>query len=212
MKIGLPIGSFTIENGYQNIHQIFQGGGLDMPQIRQMNVYDIGVRYKRFYAEIGGAKEFGNSNIPAFSNDRFSVNSTFSMWWVDLGYSVWQNRNSALLLRLGIGQVVSSYDIRSLQNISPVDFEDLLTGGGNSSTLIDHENTFLDISAEWWVGRAKSHTSFGEAIRIGYRRGINETAWEATDASTLNAPMDRMGQIYFNFSFHLGRSFPSKSK
>jgi hypothetical protein len=213
MTLGLPGGSFSYETGYQNIHQIFQDGGLDVPQIHQMNAFGIGVRYKRFYAEIGGANGFNNSATPTFSNDRFSVNSTSAMGWVNLGYSVWQNRNSALLLRLGIGQAGSSYDIRSLENRSPVDFDGLLTeGAGNPSTLIYHENTFLDIGLEIWRGRAKKQTSIGEAIRIGYRRGINETAWEAIDANSLNAPLDRMGQIYLNIGFHIGGNFPSKSK
>ncbi|MFK7924802.1 MAG: hypothetical protein AB8H47_22780 [Bacteroidia bacterium] len=212
-KLGLPAGSFAYQSGYQNMDQILRDGGFDIPRVRQVNIFELGMRYKRFYAEIGGASNFISSPIPPFSNERFSINASSMMGYVDLGYSVWQNRNSALLLRLGIGQLGSSYDIRSLQNVSPLDFDDLLTEiPPNPSTLIYHENTFLDISAEFWKGRAKNRTSFGEAVKIGYRRGINETAWEAINTTPLNAPLDRMGEFYLNICFHLGYTVLPKSK
>lgn len=213
LKLGLPAGSFAYQSGYQNIQQILQDGGFDIPRIRQMNVIEIGVRYKRLYLEMGGASPFVNSPVSPFSNGRSSVNFSNMMGWVDAGFSVLQNRNSALILRLGVEGGESSYQIRSLQNVNQVDFDNLLTeAGSTSSSLIYHEYAFWDISVEWWKGRAKSRTSFGEAIRIGYRRGINETAWETLDAPSINAPLDRMGEMYLNICFHLGYSFPSKSE
>ncbi|MCB0847708.1 MAG: hypothetical protein KDE26_30860 [Bacteroidetes bacterium] len=212
-KFGLPAGSFSYDAGYANIRRVLQDGEMDLPRISQINVFEVGGRFKRFYLEMGVAGQFINSPIPPFFNDRFTVDFSRMMGWGDIGVSVWQNRNSALILRLGAGSVGSSYQIRSLENVNQVDFEDLLTEtGANSSTLIYHENTFLDMSVEWWKGRAKSRTSFGEAIRFGYRWGVKETAWEVLDAPSVNAPLDRMGEIYFNLCFHLGYNFPQKAK
>lgn len=213
LKLGLPGGSFTHETGHQNLRQILQDGGFRIPKTSQVNVFELGARYKRLYLDMGVASQFINSPIPPFLNSRSSVNSSSMMVWVNAGYSVFQNRNSALILRLGIGGGESSYQIRSLENVSQVDFDNLLTGGGSTtSSLIYHEDTFLDMSLELWRGRAKSRTSLGSAIRLGYRQGLNETAWETLDAPSINAPLDRMSEIYLNICIHLGYNFPKKAK
>ena len=213
LKLGIPIASSTYQTGHKNIRQVFQEGGIDIPRLRSMNVMEVGVRYKRLYLEIGGAGQWINSPIPFSPNDATTVNSSQMSGWVNAGFSVWQNRNSALLLRLGIGADGFSYQIRSLQNVAQVDFRDLLTAtGSTSSTLIYHEDTFLDLGLEVWRGRAKSRGNFGQAIRLGYRHGLQQTAWEALDSTSLNAPLDRMGEIYLHVCFHLGYNFLTKSK
>ncbi len=212
-KLGLPGGSFGVTTGYQNMQQALRDEGIELSRVRELNMLEAGFRYKRLYAEVGFAAESALFPTASFSNDRFAVSSNYLMGSVNLGYSVWQNRNTAILLRLGVGQLRTSYDIRPLDNLSPIDFDNLLAEGtGNPSTLIYHENIFWDISAELWRGRSKNRANFGEAMRIGYRSGINETAWQASNTNSLNAPLDRVGELYFNICFHLGSSFPPIAK
>lgn len=207
-KLGIPAGSLSAITGHQNMQQILQDGGIDFPRFREVNVLEAGFRYNRLYVEGGIATQFPTTPSASFSNNRFYVSSDYIMGAVNLGYSVWQNRNTAVLLRLGVGYNSISYDIRTLQNLSPVDFDKLLVGEpSNPSMLISHENIFWDISVEFWKGRAKNRTNFGEAFRIGYRRGIEDTAWEAFNTTSLNSPMDRVGELYLNICFHLGSSF-----
>lgn len=211
VKMGLPITSFSATTGYQNIRKLVEDGGLEYTRLREMTILEGGLRFKRFYVEAGTAIEVTTSPFTPVSNGFFSLNSTSTTAWLGVGYSVWQDRNSALLLHLGMGLMATSVDFRQVRNINPVDFNTLFTAGaGNPAFLLYHESRFWDIGIEWWQGRAKNQVSVGEAFRIGYRRGINETAWEATNTSSLNAPLDRMGELYFNACFHLGRSYPSK--
>lgn len=212
-KLGLPMASSAYETGHKNIHRLFRENGIDLPNFRPSSVLEVGMRYKRFYVELGGGGQWINSPIPYLANANTTVNSSYMAGWANVGVSVWQNRNSALLLRLGFGGAGYSYQIRSLQNIGEVDFENLFSGDNSaSSSLIYHEDEFLDISVEFWKGRAKSRGSFGEAFRVGYRHGFKETAWEALDTSSINAPLDRMGELYLHFCFHLGYNYPKKSK
>lgn len=210
-KVGPPVASSSLTTGYQNMRQLIDDGGLEYARFREMSILEGGIRFKRFYVEIGTAIEFTPFISDPVSNGFFSMHSTSSIGWLGLGYSVWQDRNSALLVHLGAGLMASSVDIRQVRNLNPVDFNAIYgVGAGNPSILLYHENTFWDIGVEWWQGRAKNRVSAGEAFRIGYRRGINETAWETPNTTSLNAPLDRMGELYFNACFHLGRAYPSK--
>ncbi|MEL7533735.1 MAG: hypothetical protein AAFN10_20650, partial [Bacteroidota bacterium] len=118
-KLGLPAGSLSAITGEQNMLQILQDGGIEFPRFREVNVLEAGFRYKRLYLEGGIATQFPSSPSASFSNRRFHVSSDYLMGAVNMGYSVWQNRNTAILLRLGVGYNIISYDIRSLQNLSP---------------------------------------------------------------------------------------------
>lgn len=212
-KIGVPAGSFAHQFGHGNIQQIIEESGLELDRDRSVSIYEVGARYKRLYLEFGvGNQQFSSPLLPS-KNDRFAINSTHMMAWMNMGFSVWQNRNSAILLRAGVGSMGTTYTIRSLANVRQVDFDNLLTEGGAApATIIHHENSFLDIGIEFWKGRAKSRTSLGEAVRIGYRRGFKETPWETLDTPSINAPLDRISEIYLHVCFHLGPNFPSKSK
>lgn len=211
LKVGPPVATFSETTGYQNMRQLLEDGGLEYTRFREMIVLEGGIRFKRFYAEIGTAIEFTPFISDPVSNGFFSIHSTSSIAWLGVGYSVWQDRNSALLLHVGMGLKANSVNFRQVRNLDPVDFSTLYTAGaGNPSILLYHENTFWDIGVEWWQGRAKNRVSAGEAFRIGYRRGINETAWKSVNTSSLNAPMDRIGELYMYACFHLGRAYPTK--
>lgn len=210
-KVGPPIATFSGTTGYQNMRQYLEDRGLEYTRFREMITLEGGIRFKRFYAEIGTAIEFTPFISDPVSNGFVSIHSVSSVAWLGTGYSVWQDRNSALLFHVGLGHKENSIHFRQVQNLTPVDFDNLFVpGAGNPSILLNHQNTFWDIGVEWWQGRAKNRVSAGEAFRIGYRRGINETAWETPNTTSLNAPLDRMGEIYLNACFHLGRAYPSK--
>lgn len=210
-KVGPPLTAISASTGYKNMRQLIDDGELEFNRFREMTILEGGMRYKRFYLDIGGAIEFGNTISDPVSNGFSSLASTSSTVWMGCGYSVWQDRNSALLIHLGLGQMRSSVDIRQVRNINPIDFNTLYAdGAGNPSTLLYHENAFWDIGVEWWQGRAKNRVNAGETLRFGYRRGINETAWKSVNTSSLNAPMDRIGELYMYACFHLGRAYPTK--
>ena len=213
LNVGLPTASLTYGAGYKNMSKIFQDAGIEIPSVRPVNVFGGGLRYKRIYAELGGATQMFSSPLPLLFGDRYTVNSSYIIAWANLGYSVWQNRNSAVILRLGVGGGGSSYLIRYLENAGQVDFNELFTGSsGAPSTWIYHEDAFWDFSIELWRGRAKSRTSFGESIRVGFRQSLEYTEWETLDASSINAPMDRRTEIYLNGTFHLGYNFPKRAR
>ena len=218
LKVGLPAGAFAVETGKNSIRQNFQEQGINLPNLRSSNIFAVGIRYKRFYLEIGATNQLNSFPTSSSNSSRvvfkgFTINANNTAGWGNVGVSLFQNRNSAFLLRLGLGRNESSYLISSNRNLTELNFDDLLgESGSSSSRLIIHENTFWDIGVEFLRGRAKSPNNFGEIIRLGFRRGINEVAWREFNTSSVNAPLDRMSEIYMQLCFHLGYNFAAKSK
>ncbi|MEL6254047.1 MAG: hypothetical protein AAFR87_18710 [Bacteroidota bacterium] len=210
-KLGIPFAAMALNTGNKNIRQLLESEGVDLSRNRAYSLFEIGMRYKRIYVELGVDNDVFVLNTFSQPINSFTANSFYSAAWGNFGVSVWQNRNTAFLLRLGIGGYESAHEISSFRNVAQLDFENLFPNESSpSTTLIFNQNTFVDIGLEWWRGVAKSPTSFGETIRIGYRRGLKANRWEASGRNFVNAPVDRMGEVYFQFGFSIGYNFPEK--
>ena len=211
LKLGLPFGAMAWNTGNQNIRQQLEAEGIDISGTRAYSILEFGMRYKRIYVEFGvdnPVYDVFNSSDPV---GNFTSNSIKAAAWGNIGVSIVQNRNDAFLLRLGLGEFEVAHEINSFRNTAQFDFDELFPNGSSpSSTRIFHRSTFLDIGIEYWRGVAKSPTSFGQTLRLGYRYGLKESSWEASGRTSVNAPMDRMGEIYFQLGFNLGYNFPQK--
>ncbi|MDW3647203.1 MAG: hypothetical protein R8P61_09075 [Bacteroidia bacterium] len=211
LKLGLPFGAMALNTGNSNIRQQLEAAAIELSRTRAYSLFEIGLRYKRIYVDLG-------VDIPVYELtffDRpvrsFTVDSYQTAGWGNVGVSILQNRNTALLLRLGIGEFEAAHEITSFGNTDQLDFDQLFPDASSpKTTLIFNRNTFIDIGLEMWRGIAKSSTSSGETLRIGYRRGLKASRWEASGRRSINAPLDRMGEIYFQFGFSIGYNFPQK--
>ncbi|MEM8888794.1 MAG: hypothetical protein AAGD28_12490 [Bacteroidota bacterium] len=211
LKMGMPYGAAAWNTGNKNIRQQLEAEGIGLSKNRAYSIFEFGMRYKRIYVELG----VDNPVYDVFNNSdpvrTFTANSFHRAAWGNLGISILQNRNDAFLLRLGLGEFEVAHEITSFRNTAQFDFEELVPNGSSpTSTRIFHRSTYVDIGIEYWRGVAKSPTSFGQTLRVGYRRGLKEESWEASGRTSVNAPLDRMGEIYFQFGFSIGYNFPQK--
>ena len=213
LKLGLPFGAMALNTGNQNIRQQFEAEGMDLSGRRASSIFEFGMRYKRIYLEFGLDNPVYDVFNDADPVGTFTANTFHTAAWGNVGISILQNRNDAFLLRLGLGEFEVAHEISSFRNTGQLDFDELFPNGSSpTTTRIFHRSTFLDVGVEYWVGVAKSPTSFGQSLRFGYRFGLAEKSWEASGRTSVNAPMDRMGEFYFQFAFPLGFNFPQKIK
>ena len=211
LKLGLPFGAMALNTGHSNIRRQLEAENIELSKTRAYSLFEIGMRYKRIFVDLG-------VDIPVYELtlfDRpvssFTVDSYQTAAWGNVGVSIIQNRNTAFLIRLGIGEFEAAHEITTYSNTDQLDFDQLFPDASSpATTLIFNRSTFIDIGLEMWRSRAKSPTSAGETLRLGYRRGLKASRWEASGRRSINAPLDRMGEIYFQLGFSIGYNFPKK--
>lgn len=213
LSLGLPGTAVSYETGYQNLYELFESKGIGMPHYRTMVFYGAGIRYKRMYADMSLNSLFNTFILEPYGDPDFNKISSQSVNTVNLGFSIFQNRNMAFLLKAGFGEVRSSFWVTPLEPGIQVDFNQIdQVEGPVAFPHVFHRSTFIDMGIEFLQGRAKSRTSLSQSIRLGYKMGLNEEAWQAVNATTVNAPIDRFGQIYAQVLFIFGGNFPKKIK
>lgn len=211
--LGLPGTAISRDLGYQNLHALFDSKGIGLPKFRTMVFYGVGFRYKRLYADMSLSSLFGTFPLELYGEPSFNTVSSQSVNMISVGVSIFQNRNAAFLLKAGFGEATSSFWVTPLETGVEVDFDQIeQVDSPIAFPHVFHKSTFLDVGIEVFQGRAKSRTSLSQSIRLGYRDGLNEKAWQAVNASTVNAPVDRFRQVYVQVLFTFGANWVKKNK
>ncbi|MEM7367146.1 MAG: hypothetical protein AAF587_01025 [Bacteroidota bacterium] len=213
LSLGLPGATMSYDHGYQNLYELFETKGVNLPRYRSMLFYGAGIRYKRVYAGASLSSLIAPFILEPYGNPKYNMVASQSVNMFNVGFSIFQNRNSALILKAGIGDASSSFWITPLEGGIEVDFDQIeQVAEPIAFPHVFHKSMFLDLGIELLQGRAKSRTSLSQNIQFGYRRGLNEESWQAVNASSVNAPIDRFGQFYVQVFFLFGANFPKKNK
>lgn len=211
LKMAVPGGAANYDVGYQNIHELFKTKDINLPNLFPTIAFGAGLRYKRLRFEAMINTQLGSNNLESFEGNRYLITGNQFLGSMNLGVVLFQNRNREVLLKLGIGEATNSFLISPQTAVSEVDWTKLEDEGVTGAfPIIFHKSVFWDIALEYVLGRPKNRASISQTISLGYRRGFAEQAWQVAGASSLNAPVDRLGQIYFQISFNLGTNFQSE--
>ena len=164
----------------------------------------VGGRYKRLklLLQLG----YGlNYYVPNEKDDRVVRRTYAAYTGVMLGFDVLNSRNRRLYLNLGAGNV--NYDYAVINHTSqPVAFQSLpqYSQTGNIPSL-QFQNAYWDVNLEL-TQREKRKSSVGSVLRLGYRRGWQANAWRSDAFQLLDAPQDRLSQVYLQVGFYLSRN------
>ncbi len=130
---------------------------------------------------------------------------------IAVGFDVLNNRNRRLYLNLGAGSLEYEYTVINRTN-QAVAFQSLpqYSQAGNIPSL-QHQNSYWDVSLEL-AQREKRKSTVGGVVRLGYRRGWQASAWRSSAFSLLDAPRDRISQVYLQLGVYLSRNYASPSR
>ncbi|MCI4669504.1 MAG: hypothetical protein MRZ79_15325 [Bacteroidia bacterium] len=213
LVLGIPGGSISYDLGYQNLYSSMRERDILLPNLSAIANFAVGARYKRLWAEVLIGTNFSFMDLPPFESRRFDIISGQDMTSFSIGYSIFQDRNTSLVLRAGFGQTLTGHSITPRVEDAFIDFDILDPNAGpNSFPVIYHQSEFVDLSMEWRIGREKTRIGLAESIRLGYRYGLEKKPWEVVNATAINTPLDRLSQVFFQVSFNITHNFPRKDK
>lgn len=212
LYIGAPINNFSFSN-YSQLKNTLNNQGISFPAIKLNNTTSFGIAIQKRRYKFGFEGTYG---LPSTNTNRTkATKSSFSFvsYNLNAGYALVFERNTQWFLNVGLGVIESKIHISSTRNIQTVNFNTLLTASAvGYSPVLSHTNPFLDISVEQTF-RPKRPISFNPVFRLGYRIGVNSLSWK-TDANftTLNAPTDRINQLFFQSIFVISNNHFKKTQ
>ena len=142
-------------------------------------------------------------DFPATGSEIVAQNSIAAYSGMLIGYDVINARNRRLYINAGFGGMEHGFNIFRRTNRT-VPFQDILqtTQTGTVSSLLLKNVGYLDVNVEY-TQREKRKRSVGVVLRLGYRRGTYRKAYESDAFRLVDAPKDRIGQIYFQSLLNL---------
>lgn len=160
----------------------------------------VNLNYQKDRFKIGGEASFTLLGGEG-SNEKSATTLSASMFDVSLGYAILSERNYFLYFNLGAGyaEYVRTIEIKGSQ---PTTLTLALQSGNGQGIVLKNTGAFLDFSFEI-MSRTKEAKALGKSIKLGYRYGLQENAWNSTFNNFTEVPSDRIGNLYFQFTFTL---------
>ena len=126
-----------------------------------------------------------------------------------LGYDLANTRNQRVYLNAGIGGIRYEYSLfRPTQQV--VSFQQILQYAPQASVpSLFITSGFWDINLEM-TSREKHPTSVHWVSRIGYRRHLQTNPWQSDAYQLVDAPQERISQIYLQIGFYVARNFVAR--
>ena len=141
--------------------------------------------------------------FPTTGSETVVQNSIATYTGLLVGYDVLNARNRRLYINAGLGGMEYGFNIfrRTDQTVL---FQNILqtTQTGTVSSLLLKNVGYVDVNVEY-TQREKRKRSVGVVLRLGYRSGTYRKAYESDAFQLVNAPKDRIGQIYFQSLLNL---------
>lgn len=211
--LGLGPTFLGLHTGYQNMYNLLEAQGAKPARLDDMYGLGFGGRYRRLFAEVYIARSVGGVMDFLYDDQPRRVATEMFSGELNLGFAVWQSRNSQLLLRGGIGGVSQWIMVSDAPGSAPFDPGDLsLASAAGRWPILQHESAAASFSVEWLSGRFKRWASVMTSCRLGYQLGLSERPWEAEDGARLSrAVSDRAGMAYLSLNLWIGRNFERKS-
>ncbi len=196
--VGVPVGS-----GYMWIFAPNLNKFLDSRNIRTWNIVEsipltINYQKNKFKISGGGSFSFLDGDI---SNDKSATTLNAIIFDVSSGYAIFSERNYFLYFNLGTGFAQYTRTIE-IKNSQPITLASALQSGNGQGVVLKNTGAFLDFSFEI-MSRTKEAKALGKSIKLGYRYGLQENAWNSTFNNFTEVPSDRIGNLYFQFTFTL---------
>ncbi|WP_428653195.1 hypothetical protein [Runella sp.] len=194
--------SYTI---YPNLKEIIKAQKASFPSLGQNVGYGMGFQKQRW--KVGAMIEYSLLNNA--SDPQIITETNIHTADLNVGYAFYYGRNIGWFINIGLGEI--NYNLRlqeiNLSSNQIIPINDLFASPSiGTSPRLFHKNTFGEISVERTY-RPKRPMSFNVNLKIGYRLGINSTPWESERKITLlNAPSDRVNQVFVQCIFVLGRN------
>lgn len=212
--LGLGPTYLSLHTGYQNMYELLEGQGAKPAPAEALYGLGFGGRYRRLFAEAYIAQSLGGVMDFLYDNESRRISTQTFVGELNLGFAVWQSRNSQLLLRGGIGGVSQWIMVTDPPAGIPFDPGQLTpaTAAGRWP-ILQHESAAASFSVEWLSGRFKRWASIMTSCRLGYQFGLSEKPWEAEDGTVLSRVVsDRAGMAYLSLNLWIGRNFERKSQ
>ena len=184
-----------------NIRSFFRSNQIraDGPLTFFLNI-GFGVRVKRFkfLSQIGFGLKRATPyyEFPATGSEFIAQNSVANYTSLLVGYDVVNSRNRRLYINLGLGGMEYGFNIFRRTN-QAIPFQTILQTGqtGTVPSLLLRNIGYVDINVEYGH-RERRKRSIDFVTRLGYRSGTYAKEYESEAFPLINAPRDRIGQIY----------------
>jgi hypothetical protein len=210
--IGAPVVNLSFSN-FSQLKNTLNNQGIAFPAIQSNTIASYGVAFQKRRYKFGVEGFYGIPSTITNLKKATKTNGSFVSYNFNAGYAIFFERNRQWFLNMGIGRIESTVNISSTANTQTLNFNNLLAASttGQSPTL-SHKNTFFEISVERTY-RPKRPITFNPVFRLGYRLGVNSVPW-TTDANftTINAPTDRINQLFFQSIFVISNNHLKKTK
>lgn len=126
-----------------------------------------------------------------------------------LGYDIANTRNQRIFINAGVGSIRYEYNLFRPTN-QVVSFQQLLQYAPQSSVpSLYVANGYWEVSVET-ATREKRRNAAQVVTRFGYRRGFQATPWQSDAYQLVDAPPERISQVYAQISFYLSRNYQSR--
>lgn len=168
------------------------GFGVRLRRLKLLAQNGFGLKNARAYSE-----------LPATGSESVAQNSVANYTGLLVGYDVVNSRNRRLYINVGLGGMEYGFNIFRRTN-QTVPFQSVLQTGqtGTLSSLLLRNVGYVDVNLEY-AQREKRKRSIEYVIRLGYRSGTYAKAYESDAFLLIDAPRDRIGQIYLQTSLSL---------
>lgn len=182
-----------------NLNKLLDSKKIDTWDFLQTVPVNLNFQKNRF--KVGAEVTFSLPDSPRKSQDKFATSLNANMLNLSLGYAIFSERNYFLYLNLGAGYAEYLRTIE-IKNQQATTLTSALQSGIGQSFVLRNKGGFLDFSIETMI-RTPKVKAIGKSIKLGYRYGFQENAWNSTFNSFTETPSDRMGNLYFQFMFTL---------
>jgi hypothetical protein len=113
-------------------------------------------------------------------------------------------KKSPIILNPQIGYAFSYLNMYLRRSPTSPNFNDLFTTQSNAVGLI-HQNNYLDFTLGFKLKSPGKENFYWQFLRVGYRYGLKEAAWEGQDTKINDAPKDRNNQMFIQICIGFDR-------
>ncbi|AEE48042.1 hypothetical protein [Haliscomenobacter hydrossis] len=141
--------------------------------------------------------------VPTYDFERLENKLNIRALFVER--SVIKTRNYRFNVGLGVSQFDYSIAFTQKEPTRQVDFDDLLYSNFNTSPRLRNTGGAYDFFISY-MHREKRKIAIADYVRVGYRKGFKAYSWKTDYFQLLDAPMDQLDMVYFQYMISISRN------